>query len=901
MKLRSLHILTLFSIISAWGYVKDDEPLKKILSQLEKFRTEFPQEKVHLHFDKPYYAIGDTIWFKAYVLNAEHNQLSNTSKILYVELINDRDSIKQSVRLPLMAGLAAGDFTLNDSLQEGNYRIRAYTTWMRNFGEEYFFDKTISIGNSIANNVVTNATYSFSKIGVSEKVNSQIRFTDLEGNPISNKEVNYLVQLNFRNLTKGKGTTDKNGVLNFNFVNNQPFILKSGKIFTSLKLDSNTFINKAIPIKSTSNNIDVQFFPESGNLINGIRSKVAFKAVNAEGLGAEVSGVIKDKDNKLITQFKSEHAGMGAFYLHPEKGNSYKAQIKFKDGSEKEIDLPNANNEGFVLSVTSTKSDSLLIKIAGTSGTDQEDLTVVAQANGVVKYVSHSNSSGKLLTALIDKSRFESGIVQFTLFNSKNEPLAERLVFVTQPDTLIISVNKPEESHYRNKVNLGISVKDKDGNPIRGSFSMAVIDETRVPFDWNNERTIYSDILLSSELKGFIEQPNYYFHNVTPEKVNQLDNLLLTQGWRRFVWKNIIANVFPSLNYQPEQNIVISGKISAPNGKPIAGGKVILFSSIGDVYLKDTLTNSEGKFVFNDLDFSDSTHFVIQARDLKGRKNVQIDLDIIPQQIVTKNKNAAEVEVNVSNSIKSYLANSLDRFNELKKYGLINKTILLAEVKVVEKKPLVKSSSNLNGPGNADFVITAKDLQYANNIIQYIQGRVSGIIVRNGILYSLRAMTSSFSGPRPMQIVMDGIYVEPQFIYSVNPRDVETIEVLKSGSNTAIYGLNGIGGVLIITTKKGQQNLSYRSYSPGIISYNPQGLYKAREFYSPNYDDPDINPKIADLRTTIFWDPFITTDTSGNASVTYFNADLPANYRIIIEGVSPNGKLGRAVYRYQVR
>ncbi|MEO8794403.1 MAG: TonB-dependent receptor plug domain-containing protein [Daejeonella sp.] len=901
MKLRSLLILALFCILSSWGFVKDNEPLKKLLAQLEKFRTEFPQEKVHLHFDKPYYAIGDTIWFKAYVLNAEHNQLSALSKILYVELINDRDSIKQSVRIPLEDGLAAGDFTLKDSLQEGNYRIRAYTTWMRNFGEEYFFDKTISIGNSISNNVVTNATYSFSKIGVSEKVNSQIKFTDLEGKPIANKEVNYLVQLDFRNLTKGKGTTDKNGILNFSFLNNQPFILKSGKIFTNLKLDSNTIISKAIPIKSTSDNIDVQFFPESGNLINGIRSKVAFKAVSADGLGAEVSGVIKDKDNQLITQFTTEHAGMGAFYLRPDKGNVYKAQVKFKDGSEKEIDLPLANNDGFVLSINSTRSDSLLLKIAGTAGLEQEDLTVVAQANGVVKYVSQSKSNGKLLTALIDKSRFESGVVQFTLFNSRNEPLAERLVFVTQPDTLSISIKSPEQSHYRDKVSLGISVKDKNGNPVLGSFSMAVIDESRVPFDWNNERTIYSDILLSSELKGFIEQPNYYFHNVTPEKVNQLDNLLLTQGWRRFVWKNIIANVFPTMIYKPEQNIVISGKISSPNGRPIVGGKVILFSSIGDVYLKDTLTNSEGKFVFNRLDFSDSTRFVIQARDLKGRKNVEIDLDVIPQQIVTKNKNAAEVEVNVNSSIKPYLATSLDHFNELRKYGLLNKTILLAEVKVVEKKPAVKYSSNLNGPGNADYVITAKDLQYTNNLIQYIQGRVAGLIIRNGILYSLRSMSSSFSGPRPVQIVMDGMFVEPQFIYSVNPRDVETIEILKSGSNTAIYGLNGIGGVLIITTKKGQQNLSYRSYSPGIISYNPQGLYKAKEFYSPNYDDPAINAKIADLRTTIFWEPFVTTDKTGNATATYFNADLPANYRVIIEGVSPNGELGRAVYRYQVR
>ena len=141
------------------GFIVQDDPLKPFITQLEKFRKDYIQEKVHIHFDKPYYAIGDNIWFKAYVVEAENHQLSGLSRILYVDLINDKDSIKQSLRLPLIEGLAWGDFTLADTLREGNYRIRAYTTWMRNFGEEYFFDKTISIGNSISNTVFTKTEY----------------------------------------------------------------------------------------------------------------------------------------------------------------------------------------------------------------------------------------------------------------------------------------------------------------------------------------------------------------------------------------------------------------------------------------------------------------------------------------------------------------------------------------------------------------------------------------------------------------------------------------------------------------------------------------------------------------------------------------------------------------------
>ena len=902
MKIRPLLILSLLVSLLFLGFIKDDEPLKKILNQLEKYRTGYPQEKVHLHLDKPYYAIGDNVWFKAYVVNAENHQLSDLSKILYVELINEKDSVKQSLSLPLVSGLTSGDFTLTDSLREGNYRIRAYTTWMRNFGEEYFFDKTILIGNSISNTVFTDVTYSFSKEGAGEKVKTEIRYSDMNGKPLARKEVVYSIQLDFRNIAKGKGVTDGNGVLKIPFTNNQPFILKSGKIFTSIKIDSAKSISKMIPIKSTSDNVEVTFFPESGNLIYGIRSKVAFKAVGADGLGINISGYIADKNNNRVAEFKSEHAGMGVFGLNPEKENVYKAIIKFEDGSEKSINLPRIADEGYVLSLNTNDLENLLVKVsASASISPNEEITLIAQSNGVVLYASKAKMDARILSAVLPKKRFKTGILQFTLFDSKNEPLAERLVFISNPDDLKIQVNSSQISNTREKVKLSLDVHDISGKPATGSFSMSVLNDSKVPFNEDNSITILSNILLSSELQGFIEQPNYYFNNADLDKKRHLDNLMLTQGWRRFVWKDIIADAFPSLIYQPEQNMQISGTVTAPNGNPIVGGKVTLFSSKGDVFLMDTLTNREGKFKFNNLNFSDSTKFVIQARNLKDRKNVQIELDVLPTQMVTKNKNAADIEINVNRTLSQYLANSLNQFNELSRFGYNRKSIVLSEVKIIEKKPLVKSSSNLNGAGNADYIITAKDLEYATDIAQYIQGRVAGLIVRNGLVYSMRNITSSFSGPIPMQIIIDGISVDPHFLSSINPRDVENIEILKSGNHTALYGLMGTGGVLIITTKKGQQNLSYRSYSPGIISYNPQGFYKGREFYSPNYADPTINKLISDFRSTIYWNPHIITNSTGKASVEFFNADSPGIYRVIIEGITAEGKIGRIVYKYEVK
>jgi TonB-dependent SusC/RagA subfamily outer membrane receptor len=151
-----------------------------------------------------------------------------------------------------------------------------------------------------------------------------------------------------------------------------------------------------------------------------------------------------------------------------------------------------------------------------------------------------------------------------------------------------------------------------------------------------------------------------------------------------------------------------------------------------------------------------------------------------------------------------------------------------------------------------------------------------------------------------MQLVIDGIYVEPGFLMSINPNDVETVEVLRSAGNTAIYGIRGGGGVLIITTKRGERNSSYTSYAPGIIDFNPQGFYKGREFYVPNYDDPKINEKIRDLRSTVYWNPSVITDSTGKAVVEFFNADGAGNYRTVIEGIDADGNLGRKEFRYVV-
>jgi hypothetical protein len=901
MKLKKvILILSLLLGFLTLGFIRNnDDLLKKIAAQLELLEKQYPQEKVHVHLDKPYYAIGDTIWFKTYVTIGAEHALSGLSGIVYVDLINDNDSIKRSVKLPLTSGLAWGDFILSDSLKEGNYRIRAYTNWMRNASEEYFFDKTLYIGNAISNSVFTQADYSFKELNNQHTVEANIHFSDLDGNPYVEKEVTYEAQLESRPIIKGRGITGSKGNLKLKFINAQPFLLKSGRIVATIKLDDKNSIRKIVPLKTTTDQIDVQFFPESGQLVAGLSNRVAFKATGADGLGAFVKGTIIDQNQNNIADFTSRHLGMGAFNLNVSAGNSYKAKVVYPDGSEKLINLPQVIEKGCVLALNTSDPNIISLKLGVSQSflADKPDriLNVVAQSGGKILYAAKTKLESRQFSAQIPKNRFPSGIVQFTLFDETGEPLNERLIFVKNPDQVQLEINTDKTEYGpREKVMMNLQAKSPEGKPVVGSFSVSVIDETKVPVDETSETSILSSLLLSSDLKGYIEKPHSYFINNDQETAENLDLLMLTQGYRRFSWKQLLNDQFPLISFQPEKVLEIYGRIKTIGGKPAPNSKVMLLSTTGGNFVLDTITDAEGRFRFTNLYFTDSTKFVIQARTEKNKRNLEIELDHTLTQIVTRNKNSADVRLNTE-FMKPYLINSKNHYDDLRKNGQINRVITLGQVTITEKNTKAKNSSNLNGAGAADQTITSDQLDNCFSLVQCLQGRLNGVLFRGGIPYSTRSMNI------PMQIIVDGMPVDNFFLDNIVPNDVATIEVLRSIGYTSIYGIRGGGGVIVITTKRGEPNYNYSKYAPGIINYSPQGYYISREFYAPRYDHPEINKNLADLRSTIFWKPDVLTDKEGKTSFDYFNNDGKGLYRVIIEGIDEDGRIARKIYRYQVK
>jgi hypothetical protein len=491
------------------------------------------------------------------------------------------------------------------------------------------------------------------------------------------------------------------------------------------------------------------------------------------------------------------------------------------------------------------------------------------------------------------KRHLRTGINTLTLFSQAGEPVAERLFFIQNYDQLNLSVSSDKTTYAaRGKINIRLNAKNRADSVVTGHFSVSVIDESKVPVDENAESTILSSLLLTADLKGNVERPNYYFNGITDEKLKQLDLVMLTNGYRRFEWKQVLNNSYPSLAYQAEKGLEIAGVAQNLTGKPLANATVSLISAIGGPLLSEK-TDDKGIFEFRNVEFLDSTHFVLQAVNTKGSNKTQLlykPADI-PALLPVYNSNA-----DVNQQLSTYLKNSKDQLNEYNKYGS-PKGIVLQEVKIKEIKAKDKyRSSVFGGPGHADQVVHMDDIRTGGDLVDKLNGILRGIdIVR------IPGGTFAMFLHQKMLIVVDGIQMDSAFdINSLGPIDVETVEVLKYG-NASIYGMRSGNGVLVFTTRIGKLRDLKDIPSFGILPITARGYYKARVFYSPKYDDVDVNLKKRDLRSTIYWNPELVTDKDGNAEIDYYNADTPGTYRMVVEGIDEKGNLGRKVYRYTVK
>jgi len=866
---------------------------------------------VHIHTDKPYYLAGDTIWLKAYTVIGADHQLSGWSGAVYVDLISETDSLVAALKLPLMAGLAKGNIDLPNHLRAGNYRLRAYTQWMRNAGPAYFFDELLPVGTISEGMIKANASYQY-QAGDKEVITT-ISYTDAQGNPSVGNPVRYVVKSSQEQIRVGNEKTNEDGRISLGFKSKDGYDTLTMYVEATITKDGYKQTHK-FPIKSTFSDFDIQFFPEGGSGVAGLRSRIAFKAVGTDGLGVDVKGEVLDNQGDVVANLESVHAGMGAFSMLQEPGQTYRARVSLADGSTKEFELPVAATSGYVLSAYAQHDlGEVLIRLQATDDRFGP-VSLVLHRQGQVYYADNLSLSAPMTVLRLPVTGISSGIAQLTLFDATGKPVNERVLFIENADTLRFGGNDwPVRAGQRAPTTMNWNTMDSVGNPVLANFSVSVTNESALPIDPESENTIFSQLLLRSALKGYVEQPNYYFTGVTDEKRDHLDLLMMTQGFRRFKWEERLGDTpgMAELPYPVERMVSsISGRLLfLRNGKPVPNGQVTLFSINANVAL-DTVTNEQGEFEFDNLMLTDSIKFTVQGRTAKGGDKVEVILDALPGMPVTATKNRADLLLDVPTAVEPYTRQATTNDSLLQTLGLESRIIHLDEVTVTATgRSRFGQSANMNGPGNADQVLTGNELTACLTLRACLEGRLAGVIFRTmhtdfgpvGIPHSTRGGA--------MLVVVDGWMIDPNSesgqsdiggIFEQGMLDasqIVSIEVLRSPSLTTVYGRGGQNGVIIITTH-GWRPGATPNYDTKL--YAPKGFSNVREFYSPKYGVSKLSDAIADRRTTVYWNPDVSTDASGNASIRFFNTAVPGRYRVVIEGIGAGGQLGRKVFHYHV-
>lgn len=782
---------------------------KNLLAQDKGSGIKLFFEKVYLHIDRTYYASGDDIWFKAYLVNAQSNYPLNTSNNLYVELINPVNKIITREVIRLDNGIGVGDFKLDDSIAGGSYRIRTYTNWMRNFGTHFIFEKEIQIKNIPGVN----------------KINS---------------------------ITEKLSSADK-------------------------KISSRPAYK-------------IQFFPEGGSMVEGVPSVIAFKAEDESGNGIDAIGSILSSKGDTVVHFKTSHLGMGSFNFKPEAGVQYKALVQYKNNPLIPADFPAVTPDGFVMKITDADSSKLLVNIFSNAATlamhPTGEITIAGKHAGKIFYPQKIFLKNAKASITISKKDFPAGIASIILYDENLRPYCERLVYVKDANPLNVIVSPDKNSYQpKEKVTVNISVTDAEQHPVKANLSLAAIDDG---IEKQSTENILSYLMLQSEVKGKIENASEYFNAKNSLRFQQLDLLLRAQGWRTFLWRQI-ADTSIHISYLPEPGITISGKVNRiASNKPLPDMNITLWAKAAKgnkIFM--TKTNASGQYYLDGLPLYGSQAIKINSKNAKDKKGGELFMDTLFNNVLSVDQNYVQT-TDTTFKFKQFAEESAKRLSSTQNTKWYN---VLPEVVVTNKRKTVvlrdgEGYMNFGYP-EYNFTITPNDYQHKtveDFLVQKIPGAVYDV-EHEGINFVANGK------PQRARFIVDK---KEDVFERIDYYRVPLTQVI-SISVQHMVGMNLTDVFLIyLNLKPGAFNLDL-----AFIMTDVTGYYEARTFYSPNYESPDKTKP--DERTTIHWEPLITTDENGKASVNFYNADPKTKIRIDVQGVTDKGIPVVAETKYEVK
>ena len=669
-----------------------------------------------------------------------------------------------------------------------------------------------------------------------------------------------------------------------------------------LNFDSSFIFLKAFPIVTAQNQpskssktqpaSSLRFFPEGGDLVQGIESRVAFKATDQRGLPIRVTGDIVDSKGKKITTFSSIHNGMGYFRLRPETNEQYKARWKDPSGTAKEINLPAAKQKGLVLEVANAgKKIQFAIRRSEKADPSFERVHVVAQMHQQLLYRAKANLASSVITSgAIPVEALPTGIVQLTVFSEDEKPLAERIVFVNQQEHYFITdLNAPLKNFEKRQKNvIQIDVPDT----IVCNLSVSVTDAD-LNVSQKGEDDIFSHMLLTSDIKGYVHQPGYYFSSEADSVAAHLDLVMMTNGWRRFKWEEVLAGRFPAIREKPDGYLGIQGKISGVNKSLLSQKEVmgILQTKNGGKQFLTIPIEPDGSFYVQDILFFDTARMYYQFNNdknkvLSSRANFDIRNTIMNQPLdVQPDKEwLARLDKDSINTIKSRtIAQKIA--DGAKKVQTLAAVEVTAQQKSKKQKMEEEYTSGLF-TGDGTTFITEDDpfAMSALSVFQYLQGKVAGLQITTGA----GTPTLSWRGGTP-DLYLDQMQMDATSLQGIPMSDVAMVKVFRPPFFGG-FGGGGAGAIAVYTKKGSSGNQDVK----GLDATTIHGYSEMKEFYSPDYSRPDPAHSADDFRTTLYWNPFVYTDKDHRRLVfSFHNNDITKRIRVVVEGCNVEGKLTR--------
>lgn len=628
----------------------------------------------------------------------------------------------------------------------------------------------------------------------------------------------------------------------------------------------------------------LSFFPEGGNLVAGMENNIAFKAVDGNGLPVTVKGTVQNSKGEEVASISDYHDGMGVFLLNPVAGEKYTAVL----GTAK-FPLPDAVAKGIAVSLIPHPKGNFFEIHEQPGDIDFTVAYMIGQMQHHVVFRQEFKAASSSLQGVINTEHLRSGILQVTFFNRNGMPLAERLCFINNKEYLqpaqLVEDTLNTDVHAKNKFR--IVLKDT----VQGNLSVSITDAAYEPaFRENN---ILTGLLLTSDIKGYVHNPAYYFSSDDDSVKTAADLLMMTNGWRRFSWQEL-PKLVPAVIATPAY-ITLAGRATLRGTNRSFSDKSLLLMITGITNKRSRSTqmlqtDKEGNFRVDSMLFFDKNRLLFS--DVRGKKSQYIDVtlnDSLNKPYLFPGFSAWPAERIMEASRARW---QMDYDAILKENGQMLEGVTIKVQKKTPAEIIDEKYTTGMFSGDAvkfiDLVNSDEALTY-QNIFDYLQFRVNGLQVStDGVDYTItyrQSPSMSSMGNIPMVLYLDEIETDASVIATIPANQIALVKVYNSFA--ASTG-NGAGGVLSIYTKKGEDYGKSGSYG-NLVIYN--GYTVSKQFYSPDYSVKKESDR-PDNRITLEWRPSIfVNNVNARIPVSFYNNDRTKKFKVVVEGMTNAGKL----------